>query len=73
MLFEVVADEKLAIDVRVAAARLLARRDGESASAITAGIGDAEVKTRIDAVLATDSADDDDDALDAVGPLFKTG
>jgi hypothetical protein len=73
VLFEIVADEKLAIDVRVAAARLLSRRDGESAEAIARGIEAEEVRTRLLAVLADDEASAAADALEAVGPLFKTG
>jgi hypothetical protein len=71
-LFEVVANDKLTIDVRVAAGRLLARRDGESGRAITKDVTAGEVKTRIAAVLEGD-ADTAADTLDVVGPLFKTG
>jgi hypothetical protein len=71
VLWDLVGDEKLGVDARVAAGRLLAVRDREARDGIEAAVHDQEVRARIAAVLDDVPAEEAAEKLDAVGPLFR--
>lgn len=68
---ETVADATVAIDIRMAAARLLHVREGIPAATIAARIEAPDVRTRIEGALL-ESPDEAAGELTAQGPLFRT-
>lgn len=71
LLYETVNDPNAAIDVRLAAGRLLRVREREERARIVEEVKDEEVRARLEAVTLDDAAEAEA-ALDAVGPMFRT-
>jgi len=69
MLWEVLRDDGAAVEERMAAARVLARRDALAPAELVRVVSDPEVRLRVEAALP--ELDEAEEQIEALGPMFQ--